>query len=349
MAKKQSKKQRSPWIRRSIIIAACLLAGIAVFFGYRLFGPNTKAFSDDKYFYVRTGSTYSDVLSGLEEQGIIRSRQGFDWVARGMDYPSRVKPGRYKVHRGMSNFELARMLRAGRQAPVKLVIRKLRTQNDFVRLVARNLEADSTALRALLNDDVYLRQYNLTPTTAMAAVMPDTYEFYWNTSASKVFDKLATEYKTFWTPSRKEKAASFDLSPVDVTILASIVDEETNATDEKPTIASVYYNRLRKGMLLQADPTVKFALQDFTLRRIRIVHTQHDSPYNTYKYKGLPPGPICTPSEKSLDAVLNMQNTNYLYFCARLDKPGYHAFAATYSEHLLNAKKYQRRMDELGL
>ncbi|WP_282457309.1 endolytic transglycosylase MltG [Chitinophaga sedimenti] len=189
----------------------------------------------------------------------------------------------------------------------------------------------------------------MNPNTAMAAVMPDTYEFYWNTSATKAFEKLADAYKDFWTPARREKAKALNLTAAQVVTLASIVDEETNATDEKPTIASVYYNRLQKGMLLQADPTVKFALQDFGLRRIRHGHTQFDSPYNTYQYKGLPPGPICTPSVKSIDAVLNMQQTDYIYFCARLDKPGYHAFAATYAEHLVNARKYQKRMNELGL
>lgn len=349
MAKKQGKKQRPAWIRRAIIIAACLLGGLFVFLGYRVFGPNTRAFGDNKYFYIRTGSSYKDVLDGLEDQEIVRNRSAFDWLARRLDYDKRVKPGRYQINRGMSNFELVRMLRSGRQTPVKLVIKKLRTQNDFVRLVSKNLEADSTALRAIMNDEVFLRQFNLTPATAMCAVMPNTYEFYWNTSAGKVFDKLADEYADFWTPERKQKAESFGLSPREVIVLASIVEEETNTTEEKPTIASVYYNRIKKRMLLQADPTVKFAMQDFGLKRILGKHTEYDSPYNTYRYAGLPPGPICTPSVKSIEAVLNMENTNYLYFCVRFDKPGYHAFAATYAEHLVNARAYHKKLDKMGL
>lgn len=345
----KGKKQRSPWIRRSIIAAACLLAGVLVFIGYRVFGPNTKPFGDKKYFYVRTGSKYKDVLDALEQQEIIRSRSGFDWLARRLDYPTRVKPGRYQVSRGMSNFELVRMLRSGRQTPVKLVIKKLRTQDDFVRLVSKNLEADSTALRAIMSDDVFLRQFNLSSSTAMCAVMPNTYEFYWNTSAGKVFDKLTDAYNDFWTPERKQKAGGFGLSPQQVIILASIVEEETNTTEEKPTIASVYYNRMRKNMPLQADPTVKFAMKNFALKRILGEHLLYDDPYNTYRYPGLPPGPICTPSVKSIESVLNMESTNYLYFCVRFDKPGYHAFAATYEEHLKNARAYHKKLDKMGL
>lgn len=349
MAKKSKPSStKSVWIRRTLVIAGCLVAGALVYISYRVFGPNTKAFGDNKYFYVRTNSTYNNVLDGLEEQGIIRNRNSFDWVAQKLDYPSRVKAGRYKINRGMSNFDIARLLRSGKQAPVVLVINKLRTKDDFVRKISNNLEADSGVLRSLMHDVVYLRQFGLDTNTVMCVVVPNTYEFYWNTGAETVFKKLEKEREEFWTPERKEKADKLKLSENQVTILASIVEEESNKNDEKPLIASVYLNRFRKGMRLQADPTVKFALQDFGLKRIRENHTLFDSPYNTYRYEGFPPGPICTPSEKTLNAVLNTPETDYLYFCARSDFSGYHAFAATYAEHLVNARKYQAELNKRG-
>ncbi|PSL46452.1 UPF0755 protein [Chitinophaga niastensis] len=349
MAKKSKQtSQRSVWIRRILVIAGCLAAGALVYISYRVFGPNTKAFGDTKYFYVRTNSTYDNVLDGLEEQGIVRNRNSFNWVAKELSYPSRVKAGRYKIVRGMSNFDIVKLLRSGKQSPVDLVINKLRTKDDFVRKICTSLEADSTVLRSLMQDPVYLRQFGLDTNTVMCTVVPNTYEFYWNTGAEAVFKKLEKAREEFWTPERKEKAKALGLTPNEVTILGSIVEEESNKNDEKPLIASVYLNRYRKNMLLQADPTVKFALQNFGLKRILKAHTQFDSPYNTYQYAGLPPGPICTPSVKTLNAVLNTPETDYLYFCARSDFSGYHAFAATYAEHLVNAKLYQAELNKRG-
>lgn len=345
----KKKNNRSPWIRRIAVAAACLLAGALVIGTYLLLGPNTRAFGDHKYFYVRTGSTYQDVLEGLKEQRIISSAATFDLVARRLDYPNRVKAGRYDIKAGMSNLDIVRILRSGRQAPVKLVINKLRTKTDFIRLVSQNLEADSLAMEAILADAVYLRQFGLNPNTVMAAVVPNTYEFYWNTTAGKVFEKLEKAYDEFWSAERKAKAAALGFTPLEVITLASIVEEETNRNDEKPVIASVYINRLAKGMRLGADPTVKFALQDFSLRRIYNTHTQFDSPYNTYRYSGLPPGPICTPSAKTIDAVLTPAVTSYLFFCAKMDGSGSHAFATTYSEHMANARAYQEALNARGI
>lgn len=352
MAKKNKttqQQQKALWIKRALVIVFALVAGVLVYVSYRVFGPNTRTFSDSKFFYIHTGSRYSDVLDGLEEQDIIRSRNSFDWVARELGYPKRVKAGKYKITPGMSNFEIVRLLRSGKQVPVTLVITKLRTKNDLIRKICANLEADSTAMLALLNDQVYLRQFGLDTNTAMCAIMPDSYEFYWNTSAEDAFKKIEKERDEFWTEAHRTAARRLGLSINDVTVLASIVEEESNKNDEKPLIASVYLNRYKKGMRLQADPTVKFALQDFALKRIREKHTQHDSPYNTYRYAGLPPGPICTPSVKTLQAVLNTPETDYIYFCAKSDFSGYHAFAATYSEHMKNARLYQRALNARGI
>ncbi|WP_126246542.1 endolytic transglycosylase MltG [Chitinophaga rhizosphaerae] len=345
----KTKKNTSPWVRRIAIIGSCLIAGALVAAAYLLMGPNTRSFGDKKYFYIPTGSRYEDVLKGLQEQEIITSRATFNIVARQLGYPSRVKAGRYEIKKGMGNLEIVRILRSGRQSPVRLVINKLRLKDDFIRLVSNNLEADSTAMRAIMEDAVYLRQFGLDSTTVMCAVVPNTYEFYWNTSAAKVFEKIEGAYTDFWNETRRSKAAALNLTPVQVTVLASIVEEETNRHDEKPVIASVYLNRLRTGMKLGADPTVKFALKNFALRRIYNVHTEFDSPYNTYRYYGLPPGPICTPSAKSIDAVLTPAETDYLYFAARPDGSGYHSFAVTFKEHLDNARAYQKGLNARGI
>ena len=228
MAKtKRSKSKQQPqkrlWIRRAIVIVIALAAGTLVYFGYRLFGPNTRSFGDNKFFYVRTGSTYTDVLNGLTDQEIIRSRNSFDWVARELGYPERVKAGKYKITRGMSNFDIVKILRSGRQSPVTLTITKLRTKKDLIHKICANLEADSATLLALISDNVYLRQYGLDTNTVMCAIMPNSYEFYWNTSAENAFKKIEKGREDFWTTARKEKAQHLNLTIDQVTILDSIV------------------------------------------------------------------------------------------------------------------------------
>jgi len=352
MAKKSKAKKgqtKNVWIKRLLVAACAILAGVLVYVTYRVFGPNTKTFGDSTFFYIHTGSTYKDVLDGLEEQDIIRSRTSFDWVARELGYANRVKAGKYKISRGMSNFDIVKLLRAGRQTPVNLTITKLRTKQDLVRKISSNLEADSTTFRALLSDQVYLRQFGLDTNTVMCAFVPNSFQFYWNTDAEGAFKKIQKETAAFWNEDRKAKARHLNLTTVQVTILASIVEEETNKNDEKPLISSVYLNRFRKGMRLQADPTVKFALQDFGLRRIREAHLAYESPYNTYQVTGLPPGPICTPSIKTIDAVLNTPDTDYIYFCAKADFSGYHAFAATYDEHMKNAHAFHAALNARGI
>jgi UPF0755 protein len=339
-----SKKGKLRWLLWVFVIV--VLASAAAL--WTVFGPNTGDMKDE-YLYIRTGSTYSDVQKSLKEGGFIKNMSSFDMVAKQVKYPSKVKAGKYKIGRGMSNYNIVRRLRNGDQTPVKLVINKLRTRQDLARLVGKNLEADSTKLLALLNDNNFLAQYGLDSNTAMAAILPDTYEFWWNTGAEKVYGKLAKYYTDYWTEERKRKAAAKNLTPQQAVTLASIVDEETNKNDEKGNMASVYLNRLKTGMPLQADPTVKFAVGDFTIRRIGGVHLQNPSLYNTYKYKGLPPGPICTPSKKSIEAVLNAPDTDYIYFCAKEDFSGYHRFASNYNEHMKNARLYQKALNERNI
>lgn len=329
-----------------IFIVLVIVGLVAVF---KVFGPNTDGFSKGEYLFIRTGSTYEQVKKTLEDQGFVKDMKTFDFLAKQANYPSMIKAGKYRITKGMSNFAIIRMLRSGRQTPVKLVINKLRTKSDLIRYLSTNLEADSNVLRQMLSDNVYLAQFGLDSNTAMCAILPDTYDFLWNTNADKAFRKIAKYYTAYWTDERKRKAQAKGLTPQQVITMASIIEEETNYNPEKPNIASVYLNRITKGMRLQADPTAKFAYGDFTIRRITSAITSLQSPYNTYYTVGLPPGPICTPSKKSIEAVLNAPNTAYLYFCAKEDFSGSHRFAATLQEHQQNARLYQQALNARGI
>lgn len=325
------------------------LAAVGVYGTFKVFGPNTAGFSKGEFLFIRTGASYSDVRKTLEEEGFVKDMKAFDFVAKRANYPAMIKAGKYRIKKGMSNYDIIRTLRSGRQEPVKLIINKLRTKQDLITLISRNLEADSNVLRQMLNDNVFLGQFGLDSNTAMCAILPDTYEFWWNTNSEKLYKKFAKYYKEYWTTERLEKARSKGLTPAEVVTLASIVEEESNHDPEKPTIASVYLNRLKTGMKLQADPTARFAYGDFTVKRITSTITAIPSPYNTYYSYGLPPGPICTPSKKSIEAVLNAAETNFLYFCAKEDFSGKHRFAASYAEHMQNAALYQQELNNRGI
>jgi len=332
-----------------ILLSLLLIAGAGSFVYYKIFGPNTGDMHKGEYLYIPTGASYLLVFDELINGGYIEDPASFDILAKRANYPNNIKAGKYKVPKGISNYDLIRKLRSGKQEPVKLVINKFRTKDDFVQFVAAQLEPDSAALAEMLNDNELLKTYGFDTSTAMAAIIPDTYEFYWNTGAEKLYSRLASYYNRYWTEERKQKAYAKSLTPLQVMVLASIVEEETNKADERPTVASVYMNRLKLGMKLQADPTVKYAVNDFTLRRILNVHLEYDSPYNTYMYAGLPPGPITTPSKSSIDAVLNAKETDYIYFCAKEDFSGYHNFASNYKDHMKNARAYQKALNEEGI
>jgi len=318
----------------------------AVFLAWKIFGPTVSA-PEGKYFYIKTGSTYDDVKDSLVEQKVITATFFLDLVARQIKYPGSVKPGRFEIKKGMSLFSLMRMLRSGKQSPVNFVITKLRTKEDMAQKVAANFECDSAAFLRVLNDPASLHIYNLDSNTIMTAVIPNTYRILWNTSAERILKKLSDEKVKFWNKERMAKAAALKLTPEQVYTMASIVEEETNAEEDKGKIASVYLNRMETGMKLQADPTVKFAMKDFGLKRIMEKHLFYVSPFNTYLNPGLPPGPICTPSIKTIDAVLNAPQTNFIYFVAKPDFNGYSNFASSYAEHLVFAKAYQQALDSL--
>jgi UPF0755 protein len=331
-------------------LVVLLIAGaITGFIFYqRIFANNLSGDKREYELLIPTGSTYAQVLDIMKFNGILRNENSFDWVAGILDYPERIHPGRYVLKYPMSNKDMIRILRSGRQTPVKLVINKFRTKRELAGFVGRKLEADSTELYNLLNDAALLDSFELNAESGLAIFIPNTYEFYWNTSARKFLDKMHSEYQKFWTDERKKLAEAQGLDPIKVSVLASIIEEESQKKPERPTIAGVYLNRLRTGMKLQADPTVKFAVQDFALTRITGIQTGFQSPYNTYLNTGLPPGPICTPSINALESVLNAEKHNYMYFCASVDSPGYHAFAETFSQHLQYARKYWRKQNQNG-
>lgn len=347
MAKK-GKGGLPQWKKVLIVILLLIVAG-GSWAGYEfyrtVFSPNVVMEAEEGYFHVPTGSDLKKVTDLLQQKGIIVNRASFEWLAKQKRYELNVKAGRYLLKSGMSNNELIDLLRSGKQVPLMVTFNNIRLKEELAGRVGSLIEADSTRIIALMLDPQFVKKYGFSTETFPTLFIPNTYEFWWNTSAEQFVDRMAKEYKAFWTEERMAKAKRIGLSQSEVSILASIVQKETNMRDEQPTVAGVYLNRLRKGMLLQADPTLVFANRDFEARRVLNKHKEIDSPYNTYRYKGLPPGPICLPDPRTIDAVLNAQTHSYLYFCARADGSGYHSFATTYNEHLRNAREFQRELN----
>jgi UPF0755 protein len=335
-----------PMKKKMLLGLVSILFLIVAFAGWELLGPGT-AFSANKYsLYIRTGMNFSQVMDIMEKDTVLKSPRLFKWFASKTDYPQNIKAGKFDLKTGLNLLSILHILRNGRQTPVNLVITKLRTKEDLASLTGRKLECDSASFIHFLENKDSLKEFNLEPNTVMTAVFPNTYTFFWNSTPSRIFKKMYAEYKIYWTESRRELAKERGLNPTTAYILASIVEEETGKQDDKGKIASVYINRLAKGMRLSADPTIKFALHNFELKRVYEKYLSVESPYNTYKYAGLPPGPICTPAPATLDAILNSPKTNYLYFVAKPDFSGYSNFSESFQEHLKYAREYQKSLDE---
>ncbi len=310
----------------------------------RIYKPNVK--KSAYYLYVPTGSEFVNVLEVLGQDSVLVDINSFKWLSEKKNYPNHVYPGRYKLDSLMNNNDLIDKLRSGFQDPVRLVFNSIRTREQLASKISKQIEADSLSLIRLFYSDSIFSKYGFESETFTCIFLPNTYELWWNTSAEKFVDRMHKEYLRFWNDERKAKAAKLNLSPEEIITLASIVDEETYYNDEMPRVAGLYINRLRKRMHLQADPTLKFALGDFTIKRVLNVHKQIDSPYNTYKRYGLPPGPISIPSISAIDAVLNYESHSYIYMCAKPDFSGYHNFAKTLSQHNINARNYQRALNK---
>ncbi|HLG34159.1 MAG TPA: endolytic transglycosylase MltG [Bacteroidia bacterium] len=333
-----------------LIALALLLVSAALFSYYVLLTPNISLLKREQPFvFVATGSVYDEVLASLDTSVAMKSKFTFGLTAGLLNYPERVRAGRYKIYSGISNLALLKLLRSGKQTPVNLVFNSTRTKEQFAERISEQLEAKYDTMLQLLNDKEFLSSYGLNPHTALTLFIPNTYEFFWNTSSKGFFYRMKKEHDTFWNEERKQKAAALGLSEKEVTVVASIVEQETQGNDEKPILAGVYLNRLRKNMKLDADPTLIFALGDYTIKRVLNEHKKIDSPYNTYKNNGLPPGPICIPSIASIDAVLNRVPHNYLYFCAKDDFSGYHVFASTYAQHQINARRFHSALNRRGI
>lgn len=333
----------------AIAILVLISLGIGTKFYLNYFSSNTNFEKNSVYLFIPTGATFQQVLDSIQQHKIIKNTNTFVNWAEQRKYTSKIKPGRYRVKNGMSNYELVRKLRVGDQDPVNLTFNKFRDKKVLAEAVAKKLECKSEELLQLLSDNAFLSKNGLTQETVMGIIIPNTYAFNWNTSPEDFFARMKKEFDDFWNKDRNEKLKKYNLTPMQAVTLASIVDEETNKDDEKPRIAGVYLNRLRENWNLGADPTVKFAVGDFTLRRILNEHLEVNSPYNTYKNVGLPPGPICTPMISSIDAVLNAEAHDYMFFCAKDDMSGYHAFAKTSEEHAQNAVRFQTALNKMKI
>ena len=343
------KKQKSILVPGLIVLFLFLFVSFSYYAYQIVYTANIDTKDRDTYVLIPTGATYAEAMDSLEATGVIIDKLSLRFMSKLMDYDELVKPGRYKLEDGWSNRQLIGALRLGQQTPLNLTFANIRLRSQLAEKLAANVEPGEEEIDSLLNDQAYLATLGFDTTNIVSMFIPNTYQVYWTTTAPALMERMKKEYDKFWTPERKAKADKLGLSQQEVSTLASIVQAETIKNDEKPRVAGVYLNRLDKGMLLQADPTVVFAVGDFTIRRVLNVHLTHDSPYNTYKYKGLPPGPINVPNISSIDAVLNPEQHNYIYFCAKEDFSGYHAFATTEAEHQANARRFHRALNERNI
>ena len=329
----------------AVLAAGALLAGAAGFVAGRYYIDNKKPNFSEKYvLYVRPEMSVAEVMDSLQAgAGTVRPKSVERAFAK-MEMDANMKPGRYVVDSTSTSIYVARMLVYGWQTPQNMTLSgTLRKKDRIAQRISSQMMVDSASVADALNDEAFLAEYGFTPENVFALIIPDTYEMYWTASVKDIFDRFKKEYDAFWTSDRKEKAKAQGLSPMQVSVMASIVSGETLKAFEYPIIAGVYLNRYKKGMRLQADPTIAFCY-DYTLDRILKKHLTVDSPYNTYKHVGLPPAPINVPPKACLEAVLNPQKHNYIYFCASPAFDGTHNFAVGYNEHLKNARAFQREL-----
>ena len=315
---------------------------------YILFAPATSFEEKTKSFIIETNkNTNDEVVELLKSKEIISNGWAFSLLANQLKVWNKLKPGKFEVKKGDNLLGIVRLLRNNTQSQVKLVINKIRTNEDLAKLIGKNFSTDSATVMAFLSSNDSLKPFGIDSNNVMQLVIPNTNSFYWATPLAKILNRLKTESDAFWnSENRREKAKSLGFTPQEIYIFSSIVEEETNMQDDKGKIGSVYMNRFHKGMNLGADPTVKFALKDFSLKRILYQHLTVVSPYNTYHNKGLPPGPICTPSANTIDAVLNAPATDYLFFVAKADFSGYSNFSNNFATHSQYAKQYQKALNE---
>ena len=325
------------------LLIVCLIMAVII---YRLlFG--ISIYPDDKgsTLFIPSESTYNQLIDTVKANLKLEKPELFDWFAQKKNLPVSIKPGKYVIKESLSINKLINILRSGRKTPTRITFNNIRTLNQIAGKFGKQIEADSIHILNFFADESNYSADGFTRETIISIFIPDTYEFYWDTDAKELYQRMLREYKLFWNEDRLRKADEKGLSPVEVAILASIIDDEVAKKDEKPRIAGVYLNRLKRGIPLQACPTIKFALNDFTITRVLKVHLETESPYNTYKHNGFPPGPIGCPSIEGLDAVLNAEKHDYIFFAAKADFSGFHNFSRTLSEHNRYAAQYQRELN----
>lgn len=323
----------------TLLILLLLAGGIASYIYKIIYGSNVET-NEPIEFYISGDDSIDNVLSNLKSNNVFSDHKFLDLIADKMSFTtSKPKPGRYTFNSGMSTYDVLNKLRLGIQTPIMLTIQGMRTIEDLAGFLGRELQHDSLH---------YLERIRTNPDKSLCNFLPDTYELYWSTTGNQFKDRMATYHKKFWQ-DKPRKISGIDMSPCEVYILASIVEKETSYDPEKADVAGVYINRLKRGMPLQADPTVIFSIGDFSIRRVLTRYLSFDSPYNTYLHTGLPPGPICMPSKSSIMAVLNAKKHDYIYFCAKADNSGTHAFAETLAQHNRNARAFQRWMNQRGI
>jgi len=332
--------------KRLIFFLLIAILGISFsFYAYQIvYTPNILVQGENRLFIVKEGATFKDVQKELHEGRYVDDLISFSFLARITGYDEQIKPGRYVLRSNMTNLQALRILRSGKQEPVRITFNNVRLISELAERITRNIGMKPEEFEAAVVKFTLNNPYGFTKDNVMAMFIPNTYEVYYNVSPDALVNRMHDEYDSFWNSERKEKAKAVGLTPVEVSILASIVQAETIKKAEAPIIAGLYLNRLKKGIALQADPTLKFAIGDFTLKRILNVHKEIDSPYNTYMYPGLPPGPIAMAERGSLDAVLNYTPSNYYYMCAKEDFSGNHNFTNSYEEHMRNAARYQKAL-----
>lgn len=334
------------------LIGLVIFGAIAYYIYGAMFSPNTSFENETAYIYVPTDATYGDVRLQLEP--LLKDINSFDALAKQKEYVTYVKPGRYAIKKGMNNNDIINSIRS-KNLPLKISFNNQHSLKDLAGRISVQIEADSLSLYEVMTDEQFLKKNGFTPATALGMYLPNSYEFFWNSSAETFRDRMLTEYNRFWTEERKAKAKKLNLSPSEVITLASIVHEESKQADEQPRVAGVYLNRLRIGMPLQADPTLKFAAyqlpqyQNTIIRRVLNIHKEIDSPYNTYKHTGLPPGLIAMPDLSAIKAVLDPESHSYLYFAADAKRIGYHKFAKTLAQHNVNAREYHKYLSSQGI
>ncbi|MCC8142703.1 MAG: endolytic transglycosylase MltG [Tannerellaceae bacterium] len=340
------KKQKKKLTVILAVLAVLLLVGAGfAWWGYNLlYKPNFHP-GKPVYVYIDRQKDFPTLVRQLGDTAKISDINGFLKVAKWMKYPENIRSGRYEVTEGMNNYELVSRLRRGQQTATRITFNNIRFKDDLAQRLSDQLMLSKEDILQRIDNPVYCDSLGFTTETITAMFIPNTYEVYWTITPDGLLQRMKREYDAFWTPERKEKAQSIGLTPVQVVVLASIVEEETAAPEEYPVVAGLYINRLHRNIPLQADPTVKFAVGDFSLQRILFQHLEIESPYNTYKYAGLPPGPLRVPSIRSMESVLNYTRHNYLYMCAKEDFSGRHNFATTLAEHNRNANHYRAELN----